>query len=173
MLEDVLTSDDKNALAAKHFRALSLFGEMYNTKKKKLKHKYLYPVRKAGFSILEAKNMNFLTNKYMWKSCLNRRKRNNGGHPKLDNSLIEKINSRVAENSTIAANRYLKKQNQNALYRNSTLKEAYNNLPEKNKLSYSSFYLHLDNRFKKPHRLSDLCDYCEYKKVIFYKYHLI
>ncbi len=34
------------------------------------------------------------------------------------------------------------------------------------KLSFSTFYKYVENQFKKPHRFSDLCEYCEHYKVI-------
>jgi hypothetical protein len=34
------------------------------------------------------------------------------------------------------------------------------------KIAYSIFHKHKGNFFKKPHRLTDLCDYCEYGKKL-------
>ena len=43
------------------------------------------------------------------------------------------------------------------------LTELYNQFPFKSELSKSTFikYVQISGQFKKPHRLSDLCEYCE------------
>ena len=33
-------------------------------------------------------------------------------------------------------------------------------------ISFSSFYKYLKKNIKKPHRLTDLCEYCEYGKIL-------
>jgi hypothetical protein len=73
--------------------------------------------------------------------------------------------------SSVAANRYLKKCDSNAFYCNISLVEAYANFKSEIllDLSFSSFYKYVGEQFKKPHRFSDLCEYCEnYKVKIFY-----
>ena len=69
--------------------------------------------------------------------------------------------------SSIAANRYLKKIDKNAYYCNISLLEAYSKFGSNNQLSFSTFYKYLGPQFKKPHRFSDLCEYCENNKVGF------
>ena len=165
MLKDILSSQEKKEIASKHTKALMLFSDIYNNKKSKCKHKYLYPIKEAGFSLSEARYFNFRVGKKLWKSCLIRNQRNKGGIPKLNQLLVNKIRCHLNKNSSIAANRYLKLQNENARYRHTTIIQAYNTFAEKDKLSFSSFYKYLENIFKKPHRISDLCDYCEHKKV--------
>ncbi len=165
MLSDVLKPDEKKKFTSKHLKALRLFGEIYNKKKQKNKHKYLYPIKRAGFSISEALHFNFKISTHIWHSCLNRSKRNKGGKPKLDVLLVDKLNAHLTQNSSIAANRYLKLQSRNARYRNLTNIEAYKTFAEKKMMSFSCFYSHIEKKFKKPHRISDLCDYCEHKKV--------
>jgi hypothetical protein len=68
--------------------------------------------------------------------------------------------------SSVAANRYLKKLQKNAFYCECSLVEAYSRFEYCSELSFSSFYKYLGDQFKKPHRYSDLCEYCEKNKVI-------
>lgn len=77
--------------------------------------------------------------------------------------------------SEIAANRYLKKQKTSAYYCSVSLLQAYNEFEFRKDLSFSTFYSYVDAKYKKPHRISDLCDYCEKNKVYkrsFFKYYL-
>jgi hypothetical protein len=71
--------------------------------------------------------------------------------------------------SSIAANRYLKKIDKNAYYCNISSMEAYSKfdyIQENGKpLCFSTFYKYIGDQFKRPHRFSDLCDYCEKYKV--------
>ena len=69
--------------------------------------------------------------------------------------------------SSIAANRFLKKINSNAFYCDTSLLEAYSNFDLNSEMSFSSFYKYVGDEFKKPHRFSDLCKYCEHNKVNF------
>ncbi|CAF0975069.1 unnamed protein product [Brachionus calyciflorus] len=66
--------------------------------------------------------------------------------------------------SEIAANRYLKKINSNAFYCSTSLLKAYESFKYQSSLSFSSFYKYVSEKYKKPHRFSDLCDYCEKNK---------
>lgn len=51
-------------------------------------------------------------------------------------------------------------------YRHSTLKEAFLSFPFKDELSFATFYKYFDKNIKKPHRKSDLCEYCEYGREL-------
>ena len=63
-------------------------------------------------------------------------------------------------------NRYLKKAECNAFIRHVSITEAYQKFPSKDSLSFSTFYKYIDDKFKKPARLTDLCDYCEFGKEL-------
>jgi hypothetical protein len=82
--------------------------------------------------------------------------------------VVKQINEHIEEFSSIAANRFLKKLDTNALYCNISLVEAFMKFETEllPKLSFSTFYKYVGNQFKKPHRFSDLCEYCEHYKVI-------
>ena len=70
------------------------------------------------------------------------------------------------ENSDIAANRFLKKENSNVKYYHSTLVEAYNKFHLKDKISFSSFVKYMPKIFKPPHRFTDMCEYCDYSTLL-------
>lgn len=76
-----------------------------------------------------------------------------------------KINDYMSGISSIAANRYLKKCDKNAYYCSFSIVDAYMKYAGNNELSFSSFYKYIGDQFKKPHRFSDLCEYCEDNKV--------
>jgi hypothetical protein len=72
--------------------------------------------------------------------------------------------SNAASNRTIKSkwkNSFGKRENIPVRHRILTLKESYNRYPYKNEISFSSYYYYMENTFKKPQRLSDLCEYCE------------
>jgi hypothetical protein len=52
---------------------------------------------------------------------------------------------------------------------NTSITEAYQLFPNKDQLSFSSFYKYIEDKYKHPHRLTDLCDYCEQYKSLRYK----
>ncbi len=97
--------------------------------------------------------------------CLNGKARNVGGKPKIDLSFSKNINCHMKKQSEIAANRYLIKLKKNARYRVGTYKSAYNSYPLREKICFSTFRNKICKSFKKPYRLSDLCDICENGKV--------
>ena len=88
-----------------------------------------------------------------------------GGRKQINNALKRSIDMHLQNNSSIAANRFLKKQACCVRYRDGPLTQAFGTFPEKNLLSFSSFNKYVDCRYKKPHRFSDLCGFCEKNKV--------
>ena len=152
--------------------ALNFFSKIYNKEKPKLKNRLLDPIKSAGFSIKEAKAFGFKFCKNFWRSNL-KLKRNLGGRPALNDSLKNLIESFHHENSSLAANRFLKRQHTNARYRNKTLSDDYHSFKFKDFLSFSSFYKFMPKYIKHPHRKTDLCFYCLLNKVIFSIYALL
>lgn len=69
--------------------------------------------------------------------------------------------------NAIAANRFLRKEKTNAYYCSVPLVEAFNQfkLDYSENISLSSFINYVPEKFKPPHRFSDLCSYCEKNKV--------
>lgn len=78
-----------------------------------------------------------------------------------------KIEQHLKSLSNVASNRFLKKLQSNAYYCSVSKKEAYNSFKFKNKIRFSTFHKHISDKFKKPFRFTDLCEYCEHNKVIF------
>ena len=89
-----------------------------------------------------------------------------GGRKPIEIGERQRINSFMESISSIAANRYLKKEKQNAFYCEVSLIQAYAKFENTSKISFSSFYKYVGDKFKKPHRFSDLCEYCEQPKVL-------
>jgi hypothetical protein len=89
----------------------------------------------------------------MWKNCTNGLARNKGGRPSIDNFLIEDLNRHLKENSSVAANRFLKRENTNVFYRNSTKIEAFKKYRYNKIISLTSFKKYFHRKFKKPHRV--------------------
>ncbi|RNA02663.1 ubiquitin carboxyl-terminal hydrolase 7 [Brachionus plicatilis] len=163
MLNEVLYDFEKNLLQSKYKTALRYFSRIYNEAKPKDKHQYLYPLRISGLKKKEAESLNFFSTSYMWQKCLNKNIRNIGGRKRLSSFFVDQIENHMKSISTIAANRFLKKKQTNAYYTSTSMLKAYQNFQYKD-ISYSSFYKYVDEKFKKPHRISDLCDYCENNK---------
>ena len=67
--------------------------------------------------------------------------------------------------SSIAANRYLKKEKENAFYCQVSLAQAFAQYENPFQISFATFYKYVGAKFKNPHRFSDLCEYCEKNKV--------
>ncbi len=161
MLTEILTKKEKWFLASKQNAALKNFSVIYKFQKSKNKHKFIYPLRQAGFTKKEAFDLGFVSGRKLWLNCMNQNDRNLGGRPRIKNYLVEKINSFMRSKSTIAANRYLRKIKKNAFYRSLTFIEIYESFPEKHSLSYSAFRSNVGKEFKKSFKASDLCNYCE------------
>ena len=103
-----------------------------------------------------------------------------GGGNTIKKDLFYSIKEYLKLNSTVGSNRLVKSkplpkalsstiQQPNLLttrYLNDTKAALYKKFPFRNHISKSSFYRYIKaaNQFKKPHRLTDLCDYCEWAK---------
>lgn len=58
--------------------AMKGYAEIFNNAKIKKKHQYIFPIRWAGFSFSQAKELGFDIKRKLWLNCLNRSKRNKG-----------------------------------------------------------------------------------------------
>ena len=91
----------------------------------------------------------------------------------MESKWTEKIEEHMKSISSIAANRFLKKELTNAYYCSVPLIRAYKLFKDKliehnfsNKIiSFSTFYKYMPKKFKHPHRISDICNFCEKNKV--------
>jgi hypothetical protein len=98
-----------------------------------------------------------------------------GGRPKIKNEVQNYIANHLKDSSTVASNRTIKDNSGeriSARYCDDTIKEAFKKFDNRilsgelncERISLSSFYKYVGEEYKKPHRLTDLCDYCEYGK---------
>jgi len=173
MLKEVLLEEEISLFNTKHTIALKNFSVVFNSESQKKQYKLLYPLKNAGFSFYEAKMFNFKAGLKIWTNCSNPYPRNQGGRPILNPIISENINKHMETLSEPAANRYLLKSKMNARYRLTTYKTAFNSFTKLSKAQFSlqTFRKKILKRFKKPHRLSDLCDLCEHGKVDHLKFH--
>ena len=112
-------------------------------------------------------------------------KKMKGGGEALSGEMQSLITSYAENRSTVAANRLvierveqpgqLVKQLQPVRYLDENFSELYNQFPFRDELSKSSFvkYLTISGKFRKPHRLSDLCEYCETVRIFLSLFFLI
>ena len=164
-MKDVLKHEEIDFIATKHTNALKNFATLFNGEKMKKKFKLLSPLKNANFSRPEVIKLNYKAGAKIWRNCTIGSTRNNGGRPKLHKSITSNINNHMKSLSEIAANRFLIKLKKNARYRVGTFKTAFSSYPLKKKISFSTFYKKICKSFKKPYRLSDLCDICVNGKV--------
>ena len=166
MLQSVLSTEEISQLVSKQTKALKLFGQVFNENRKWIN---AWPLKEAGFTLQQARGFNFNVSQWMW---LNRGQREEGkktGRPAVDKNTIIALNKHIQKDSTPASNRFLRKLKVCAMYRHFSIRNHYKTFvgpPRKEKLSYSSFYKYMIKKYKKPHRLTDMCKWCEKNKVI-------
>lgn len=177
MLSSVLSSEEKKAINNNTFTALRNFSEFSNSAKLKEKFKYIRCLKQAGLSLDFSKNLGFKVSKHLWSTCSRGDARKKGGRPKINEEIQNQIGDHLKKFSSIASNRMVKESNGekvSARYCDDTIKEAYKKFLSRiqngeircEKVSFSSFNKYVGVEYKKPHRLTDLCDYCEYGKKI-------
>jgi len=69
----------KVELEAKYKNALINFAKLFNEAKLREKHALIYPIRIAGLTLNQAKELGFKASFKLWQSCLDQRKRNKSG----------------------------------------------------------------------------------------------
>lgn len=189
MLKDVLSNQEKEEIMEeKYKKALLNFSLIYKNTKSKNKHPFIRALKQAGFTKKECLSFNFKCGKKLWKSCMKTSDRdlgldnyfliflfkivitnyhNLGGQPKISKDLAMAVNHHMKNVSQIASNRTVMvidsnkiKQNIPVRYSNISWIEAYKSFSYRNELSFSTFYKYIDKIYKKPHRKTDLCQYC-------------
>jgi hypothetical protein len=137
-----------------------------NQIKQKKKHYFIKALKQAGLSRTQINDSGIKCSLKLWKSCLNSNERNVGGRPAIKEK--EFIKSHLLKYSAPAANRsfYQKingdKEQVTVQYLNATKSECYNTFEHKDQMAFETFRRSIPNNFKKPHRETDLCEYCEY-----------
>ena len=177
MLSSVLTSEEKQSINKDVFRAMRNFSLLSNSVKQKERFKYIRCLKEARLSLDFSKNLGFKASKHLWSTCLRTVPRNKGGRPKIKVEVQKLINEHLENSSSVASNRTIKDKSGekiSARYCEDTIKEAFKKFNNRilsrelncEKISFSSFYKYFGTEYKKPHRITDLCDYCEYGKKL-------
>lgn len=177
MLTSVLTSEEKQSINKDVFRAMRNFSRLSNSMKQKERFNYIRCLKEAGLSLDFSKNLGFKASKHLWSTCIRTEPRNKGGRPKIKVEVQKFIDEHLENSSSVASNRTIKDNSGekiSARYCEDTIKEAfkkfYNRILSRElnceKISFSSFYKYVGKEYKKPHRITDLCDYCEYGKKL-------
>ena len=137
----------KKVLLNKYIRALNNISTVYNNTKQKQRHELFSPIRESGLSLSEIQSLGFKATKFMNKSCHSSNdERPQGGRPKLDKKIKNEIELHMESLSHIqvcmyvAANRYLKRENTNAFYRDIPLTEAFTIFRLKDEILFTTFY---------------------------------
>lgn len=171
MLKIVLNKSEKSDIQHKYLNSLSLMSIYSNKLPPKERHNIIRPLKQSGLSLKDVKALGFTCSNDLWKSCLEENKRNKGGRRPVSQDILNHINDSLEAYSVAASNRTIKspitKEVIPVRYRSDTLVYIYNNSHVSNEISYSTFSKHVAHQFKKPHRLTDLCDYCEYGKSLY------
>ena len=97
-----------------------------------------------------------------------------GGRHSINNELIASINQHMEKISSEASYRTIKLCSKISntyidtlvRYCNVSKRKAYESFEYKNELCEASFNKYVEKIYKKPHRLTDLCDYCKIGLVL-------
>jgi hypothetical protein len=170
MLCDVLSENEKNQISAPIYNALSNLSFIYNNKKPISKYQIAFAFRKAKLSLNESISLGFNISERLWsKAKYTQIEAKRGPKRKINEDLKSLIKNHLEKISSPSSNRSIKVKNKglvNVRYLNCSFKESYRSFEYKNIISLSSFLSFIPPEFKKPHRLTDLCNYCEYKRDI-------
>ena len=85
MLNDVLGSNNILDYSPKPTQALINLSTFINNRKQKEKHHFIRPLRLAGLSLEEAKELGYKISNDLWANCLNSDERYLGGRPQVSN----------------------------------------------------------------------------------------
>jgi hypothetical protein len=168
LVSDVLKKNEKKILSPKYHQVFLNLGQLCNRTAPKERYKILSCVKRANISFYESRQAGFQVSKYLWRSCENENPRNMGGRFSLSEEKKIQINTHMESLSSIASNRLVKigGRSVSAMYCSKSIKEAYKSFPDRATIPFSTFYKYISKKFKKPHRLTDLCDYCEHGKKL-------
>ena len=172
MLKFVLSSSEIDELASKYINVIKTLSVEYNTTAPKDRHNLIRAFRENGFSIYETRALGWNASFNLWHSCGRKESRSLGGASCKSESLISDLYSHLDSMSNISSDRTVQMlfegvlQDVNVRYMKAPVLESYNLFPRQNEISLSSYYNHITKQYKRPHRLSDLCDYCEYATVL-------
>jgi hypothetical protein len=188
MLNCVLAKQDLANLSQKYTNALSGIAVHVNKRTKlKQRHYFIRPLRQANLTLKEIKEIGFKCGKSLWKTCLNKSERLEGGRPEIPETIKDGINNHMENVSSEAANRLIKERIvgpnlpnlgiydgnirsdiekrlisvRNRFHTIRESKKLYDDIYEQvngKKISYSTFLKYIQKKYKKPKGLSDLCN---------------
>ncbi|CAF0925295.1 unnamed protein product, partial [Brachionus calyciflorus] len=178
MLKDVLHKKERKQLSFEcYIDSLKNLIDFYKSIKLKERHKFIRPIKNSGVCYSELRDMGFPVSRHLWESCEKSNERNKGGGKSISEDLKDSLNVYLQERSSIASNRLFINRdpshpefrtNQSARYLEDQYSELFKSFQFSSQLSFSSFYKYasLSGQFKKPFRLTDICDYCEWSKIL-------
>jgi hypothetical protein len=168
LLSDILKKEEKKIFCNKYHQLFLNLSQLNNRTAPKERYKLINCVKRANFSFYETKKSGFLISKRLWRTCDNQSTRNKGGRYSLSEEKRLQINNYLESLSSIASNRLVKFGGRyvSAMYCSKSIKEAYRTFPNRSNITFSTFYKYISKKFKKPHRFTDLCDYCEHGKKL-------
>ena len=74
--------------------------------------------------------------------------------------------SQVAANRLTSPKKSKTGEREAVRYLQCTLKDAYRSFKDKDLISFCTFCKHIENKYKKPHMMTDLCRYCEHGRTL-------
>ena len=84
MLNSVLKNSIYSPHANRFQTAIENFSIFSNSSKKKQRHHFIRPMRKANFTLKETRGLGFICSKQLWRSCIvTDAERNKGGRRKI------------------------------------------------------------------------------------------
>jgi hypothetical protein len=157
----------------KYKNALINIANLFEKKKKIfrpfIRKRIINALRISGLSRREVNELNFKVCKYLWSEAKLVKEPSKRGRKEIQVDLKIAIQEHLEKYSNVSSNRSIKfpigndeKTDIAVQHRNETLEIIYDNFPFKNEIKFSTFCKYIDKKFKKPHRLSDLCEYCEH-----------
>jgi hypothetical protein len=166
MLNTCLIKIEKKRLASNYVSALRCLSNMYKTTKKNERFKYAVALQQANMSYREAKSLGFGISNRLWTRCRNdRTMRANSGRFPIAEDLVHSINEHMESISSQASNRTvcsaIDNQPIGVWYCSMSFRKAYQTFAYREELRYSTFFKYVQKKFKKPHRKTDICEYCD------------
>lgn len=177
MLEDILKSKEKSMIENSYRKALSNIGSLFKEPRflnTNVKRKMIRGVKKSSITRREAITLGFKCSKYLWGACdvdlteiRGRRSLSEDLVGSIQNHL-EGLSSVSSHQTVVTRTRDYNGDKELIPIRNMTcpVSEAYITFPYQKSLSLSSFHKYVEKQFKKPKRLTDLCQYCEHYKAL-------
>lgn len=110
MIIDVLTKNELRDISHRFVDSLKGIAKTFNNNvKSKQKHRFIRPLRLAGLSRNEVKELGFKCGIKLWRDCYNTNERLVGGRPCLQETIHDEIEKHLEILSSFGANRIISK----------------------------------------------------------------